>query len=215
MKNNAPAADQTQPKTVHSKQAEENEVREKSKPKNKAPLLTVPMRKQQIPDEKNIKENGKIKAKAARNVNIKGWDDESLIYDDIGVKHDDFGVKKSFGKNDKQVKHRKKEGKKIKTQRDSSMSGFMKTSMDTLKTMQTLSKLAGYDQKKTGGGGGVMDLVGSLLQSSGPQKAGGKSGTGIDPLIDPLLDTAVSWLGGGKNSGIKNIVKPLIENLLT
>ena len=74
----------------------------------------------------------------------------------------------------------------------------MKTSVDTLKTMQSLSKLAGYD--KNSSGGSVLDHVGSLIKTSGTQKGGKET----DAVIDPLLDTAIAWMGdGGRTAGLR------------
>ena len=168
---------------------EKKRVTEISKPKSKAPLLTVPTRKHKLDKSK------KEEVKTSHNIKVKGWDDESLIYDDIGNK-------KALNKNHKKaIPLPKKKHSKIK---DSSLS-----SLDILKTMQTMSKLAGYDQKNSGSV--VMDLMGSLVKGSGQKKGGRKS----DSVIDPLLDTAIEWMGGGKNNGIKNFVKPFIQNMLS
>ena len=116
--------------------------------------------------------------------------------------YDDIGNKKGLEKNHKKAKPLPK--KKDSKRKDSSVS-----SLDILKTMQTMSKLAGYDQKNSGSV--VMDLVGSLMKDSDQKKGGRKS----DSVLDPLLDTAIEWMGGGENTGIKNIVKPFIQNMLS
>ena len=82
------------------------------------------------------------------------------------------------------------------------------TSLNTFKTIQTLSKLAG--QGKPSSGGGMLDLVGSLMKHAGKES----NPAGDDTVIEPLLDTAIELLGGDKNNGIKDIVKPIINNLI-
>merc|ERR1712241_380075 len=163
------------------------------KHKNTAPLLTVPTRKNRA--HNMIK---KDVAKSAQKTNLKGWNDEISI-DDSKEKAQDSGINPPAEKHQAHLPRRIKQQKK---QNDSPIPNLVRSSLNTLKTIQTLSKLAG--QGKTSSGGGMLDLMGSLVKQSGKENPAG-AGT----VIEPLLDTAIEWLGGDKNNGIKSIVKPI------
>merc|ERR1711892_787300 len=88
------------------KNAEQSNKPEMVKPKHTAPLLTVPTRKHRVKEIK--KENIKV----THNVKVKGWDDESLIYDD----------RKQETIHKKSNPERKKQNKKKSKGKDSSIS---------------------------------------------------------------------------------------------
>ena len=179
-----------------------------NKHKNTAPLLTVPTRKNRA--QSIIKEDVN---KVGHKTDLKGWNDEISIKEDK-EKAQKSGINlsaKNHHSHPPKPKTPPKRTKQQKKQKDSSIPNLVKTSLNTLKTIQTLSKLAG--QGKTSSGGGMLDLVGSLMKTSG--KENDSAGAGADTVIEPLLDTAIEWLGGDKNNGIKDIVKPIINNLIT
>ena len=101
----------------------------------------------------------------------------------------------------------------------SSFSDMLKTGLNTLNTIQTMSKVLGGDEAGGSGGGGknmVMDLVGSLL-TGGEGGKGTKSKKGVKAKspLDPLVDSAFDLLGGEEaTGGLRRFAKPFLKNLI-
>ena len=103
----------------------------------------------------------------------------------------------------------------------SSFGDMLKTGLNTLNTIQTMSKVLGGGGAGGGGsdGGGkntVMDLVGSLL-TGGEGRKGTKSKKGVKAKspLDPLVDSAFDLFGGEEaTGGLRRFAKPFLKNLI-
>ena len=101
----------------------------------------------------------------------------------------------------------------------SSFGDMLKTGLNTLNTIQTMSKVLGGGGAGGSDGGGknmVMDLVGSLL-TGGEGRKGTKSKKGVKAksALDPLVDSAFDLLGGEEaTGGLRRFAKPFLKNLI-
>ena len=105
----------------------------------------------------------------------------------------------------------------------SSFGDMLKTGLNTLNTIQTMSKVfGGSGAGGTSGGGGdaknvVIDLVGSLLTGGEGGRKGTKSKKGVKAKspLDPLVDSAFDLLGGEEaTGGLRRFAKPFLKNLI-
>ena len=112
----------------------------------------------------------------------------------------------------------RKTGGKDGSKSKSSFSEMLKTGLNTLNTIQTMSKvLGGGDPGGSGGGKNVvMDLVGSLLTGGeGGKGTKSKKGVKAKSALDPLMDSAFDLLGGEEaTGGLRRFAKPLLKNLM-
>ena len=101
----------------------------------------------------------------------------------------------------------------------SSFGDMLKTGLNTLNTIQTMSKVFGVGEAGGSDGGRknmVMDLVGSLL-TGGEGRKGTKSKKGVKAksALDPLVDSAFDLLGGEEaTGGLRRFAKPFLKNLI-
>ena len=105
-----------------------------------------------------------------------------------------------------------------KSESKSNFGDMLKTGLNTLNTIQTMSKVFGGSESGGGGGGGgknvVMDLVGSLL-TGGDGGKGTKSQKRSKSPLDPLVDSAFDLLGGEEaTGGLRRFAKPFLKNLI-
>ena len=105
-----------------------------------------------------------------------------------------------------------------KSESKSNFGDMLKTGLNTLNTIQTMSKVFGGSESGGGGGGGgknvVMDLVGSLL-TGGDGGKGTKSQKRSKSPLDPLVDSAFDLLGGEEaTGGLRRFAKPFLTNLI-
>ena len=105
-----------------------------------------------------------------------------------------------------------------KSESKSNFGDMLKTGLNTLNTIQTMSKVFGGSESGSSGGGGgknvVMDLVGSLL-TGGDGGKGTKSQKRSKSPLDPLVDSAFDLLGGEEaTGGLRRFAKPFLKNLI-
>ena len=103
----------------------------------------------------------------------------------------------------------------------SNFGDMLKTGLNTLNTIQTMSKVFGGGEAGGSGGGGggknvVMDLVGSLLAGGeGGEGTKSKKGVKAKSPLDPLVDSAFDLLGGEEaTGGLRRFAKPFLKNLI-
>ena len=102
----------------------------------------------------------------------------------------------------------------------SSFGDMLKTGLNTLNTIQTMSKVFGGGGAGGSDGGGknmVMDLVGSLLTGGGEggKETRSKKGVKAKSPLDPLVDSAFDLLGGEEaTGGLRRFAKPFLKNLI-
>ena len=186
-----------------SKQDEFNKVATSNpEPKLKAPLLTVPMRKP------NKRKAGVASDNQIHTVELKGWNDESLIYEDS--KEEKASQRKEESQRNKDLRNNNKPNGRIKPRRPAKEknNNLIKGSIDALKMFSKLGSNSKDDSL-----GSVMNLVGSMLSPSNERKKdGGNNKNGMDPFID----LAFNMMGVDDNKkGIKNLIKPVINNFLS
>ena len=91
---------------------------------------------------------------------------------------------------------------------------MLKAGLNTLNTIQTMSKV--FEGSSDGAGGGknvVVDLVGSLLTNQG---AKGKKPMRGKNALDPLVDSAFDLLGGeDATGGLRRYAKPFLKTMFS
>ena len=91
---------------------------------------------------------------------------------------------------------------------------MLKAGLNTLNTIQTMSKV--FEGSSDGAGGGknvVVDLVGSLLTNHGTK---GKKQTRGKSALDPLVDSAFDLLGGeDATGGLRRYAKPFLKTMFS
>jgi len=91
---------------------------------------------------------------------------------------------------------------------------MLKAGLNTLNTIQTMSKVFGGGSDGAGGGKNVVvDLVGSLLTNQG---AKGKKQMRGKSALDPLVDSAFDLLGGeDATGGLRRYAKPFLKTMFS
>ena len=91
---------------------------------------------------------------------------------------------------------------------------MLKAGLNTLNTIQTMSKVFGGGSDGAGGGKDVVvDLVGSLLTNQG---AKGKKQMRGKSALDPLVDSAFDLLGGeDATGGLRRYAKPFLKTMFS
>ena len=197
--------------------------------KNRArpPLLTVPTRR-----AKTEKLSRKVKGESVKRKEVKSLqgvvreslskhaekraEAEAKIEDNadiniLAIGEEEVDKVKELGI-DRTRKDKKSESK-------SNFGDMLKTGLNTLNTIQTMSKVFGGSESGISGGGGggknvVMDLVGSLL-TGGDGGKGTKSQKRSKSPLDPLVDSAFDLLGGEEaTGGLRRFAKPFLKNLI-
>ena len=196
--------------------------------KNRArpPLLTVPTRR-----AKAEKLSRKVKGESVKRKEVKslqGVVRESLSKHaekraEAAVKMEDNADINILAIGEEEVDKVKELGidrtrKVKKSESKSNFGDMLKTGLNTLNTIQTMSKVFGGSESGSSGGGGgknvVMDLVGSLL-TGGDGGKGTKSQKRSKSPLDPLVDSAFDLLGGEEaTGGLRRFAKPFLKNLI-
>ena len=195
--------------------------------KNKArpPLLTVPTRR-----AKAEKLSRKVKGESVKRKEVKslqGVVRESLSKHaekraEAAAKMEDNADINILAIGEEEVDKVKELGidrtrKVKKSESKSNFGDMLKTGLNTLNTIQTMSKVFGGSESGISGGGGknvVMDLVGSLL-TGGDGGKGTKSQKRSKSPLDPLVDSAFDLLGGEEaTGGLRRFAKPFLKNLI-
>ena len=91
---------------------------------------------------------------------------------------------------------------------------MLKAGLNTLNTIQTMSKVFGGGSDGAGGGKNVVvDLVGSLLTNQG---AKGKKQMRGKSALGPLVDSAFDLLGGeDATGGLRRYAKPFLKTMFS
>ena len=111
----------------------------------------------------------------------------------------------------------RKGNKGVKSNKSKSSFGDMlKTGLNTLNTIQTMSKVFGGNDAGDGGNNVMMNLVGSLLTGGeGGKGTKSKKGAIAKNPLDPLVDSAFDLLGGEEaTGGLRRFAKPFLKNLI-